>query len=65
VAIAIGDLLKHDVYELAEHYNLEHELIPKEIITATHRLNCDQSKDQDSLPRIQNLMPALLISLKR
>jgi NAD+ synthase (glutamine-hydrolysing) len=47
----LGDLLKHQVYDLAKHYNLETEIIPKEIIlrppTAELRPN---QKDQDSLP---------------
>ncbi|MCX7977784.1 MAG: NAD+ synthase [Bdellovibrionaceae bacterium] len=47
----IGDLIKQEVYELAQHYNLERELIPREIIerppTAELRPN---QKDQDFLP---------------
>ncbi len=47
----LGDLLKHQVYELAEYYNQEQELIPANIITRppTAELRPNQ-KDQDSLP---------------
>lgn len=47
----LGDLLKHQVYELAEYYNSEKELIPKRIITRppTAELRENQ-KDQDTLP---------------
>lgn len=47
----LGDLLKRDVYALAEYYNRECELIPKEIITRppSAELRPNQ-KDQDSLP---------------
>lgn len=47
----LGDLLKRQVYELAEYYNQENELIPKKIITRppTAELRPNQ-KDQDSLP---------------
>ena len=47
----LGDLVKRQVYLLAEHYNQQYELIPKKIIerppTAELRPN---QKDQDSLP---------------
>jgi len=47
----LGDLLKRQVYELAEDFNSEREVIPREIIvrapTAELREN---QKDQDSLP---------------
>lgn len=47
----LGDLLKNEVYALAEHYNLERELIPREIIdrAPSAELRPNQ-KDQDSLP---------------
>ena len=57
----LGDLLKHQVYELAEYYNKEHELIPKKIIdrppTAVLRPN---QKDQDSLPAYADLDAAVV-----
>ncbi len=47
----LGDLLKRQVYELAEYYNREHELIPQRIIdrAPSAELRPNQ-KDQDSLP---------------
>ncbi len=47
----IGDLYKTDVYELAEHLNMNSELIPSNIITKapSAELRPDQ-KDSDSLP---------------
>lgn len=56
----IGDLLKHQVYELAEYYNQQHELIPQEIITRppTAELRPNQ-KDQDSLPEYSVLDKAV------
>ncbi len=47
----IGDLLKHQVYNLAEFINLEKEIIPKLVITRppTAELRPNQ-KDQDTLP---------------
>lgn len=47
----IGDLYKTDVYELAEHLNMNNELIPSNIITKapSAELRPDQ-KDSDSLP---------------
>lgn len=47
----IADLTKAQVYELAQHYNSQAELIPEEIITRppTAELRPNQ-KDQDSLP---------------
>ena len=56
----IGDLLKHEVYALAEHYNAEYELIPKEIIerAPTAELAPNQ-KDEDSLPPYSELDPAV------
>lgn len=56
----IGDLLKRQVYELAKHYNQEHELIPNEIITRapTAELRPNQ-KDQDSLPSYDKLDQAV------
>jgi NAD+ synthase (glutamine-hydrolysing) len=52
----IGDLLKGDIYALAELYNSEHELIPREIITRppTAELRPNQ-KDSDSLPAYDEL----------
>ncbi len=47
----IGDLLKSQVYEIANYYNREHELIPQGIITRppSAELKPDQ-QDSDSLP---------------
>ena len=47
----IGDLLKHEVYELAHYYNRERELIPRFIIDRppSAELREDQ-KDSDALP---------------
>jgi NAD+ synthase (glutamine-hydrolysing) len=47
----IGDLLKSQVYELAEHYNENREIIPQGIIkrAPTAELKENQ-KDQDTLP---------------
>lgn len=47
----LGDLLKSQVYALAEYYNKEYELIPKRILSRppTAELRPNQ-KDQDSLP---------------
>ncbi len=57
----IGDLTKKQVYDLANHYNLEYELIPKRIIdrppTAELRPN---QKDQDSLPPYELLDQAVV-----
>jgi NAD+ synthase (glutamine-hydrolysing) len=52
----IADLLKHQVYDLAEHYNSESEMIPSEIITRppSAELRPGQ-KDQDSLPPYDEL----------
>ncbi len=52
----IGDLLKGDVYALAELYNSERELIPRKIITRapTAELRPNQ-KDQDTLPPYDDL----------
>ncbi|MEK6774256.1 MAG: NAD+ synthase [Bdellovibrionota bacterium] len=56
----IGDLLKHQVYELAKYYNCEHELIPQQIINRppTAELRPNQ-KDQDSLPPYDQLDQAV------
>ncbi|MFN9067880.1 MAG: NAD(+) synthase, partial [Bdellovibrionales bacterium] len=52
----LGDLTKGQVYQLAKHYNSQHELIPQKIIdrppTAELRPN---QKDQDSLPEYELL----------
>jgi len=47
----IGDLTKQQVFALCEHYNMNHELIPKKIISRppTAELKPNQ-KDSDSLP---------------
>lgn len=52
----LGDLLKKQVYEIAESYNIEHEVIPTEIITRppSAELRPNQ-KDQDSLPAYDKL----------
>lgn len=52
----LGDLLKNEVYALAEHYNLGHEVIPREIIdrAPSAELRPGQ-KDQDSLPPYEAL----------
>lgn len=52
----IGDLTKAQVYEISKAYNLEHELIPKEIIdrAPSAELRPNQ-KDQDSLPEYEKL----------
>jgi len=57
----IGDLLKGQVYALAHHYNLEHELIPSEIITRppSAELRPNQ-KDQDTLPEYEKLDKAVI-----
>lgn len=56
----IGDLLKEDVYKLAEHYNLETELIPSEILkrAPSAELRPNQT-DQDFLPPYEELDPAV------
>ncbi|MAV90009.1 MAG: NAD+ synthase [Bdellovibrionaceae bacterium] len=58
--LPIGDLLKTQVFELAKHYNSEHELIPLEIITRppTAELRENQ-KDEDSLPPYDQLDPVV------
>lgn len=66
----IGDLTKKQVYELSKLYNLEREIIPKEIIerAPSAELRPNQ-KDQDSLPEydlldasvnnlVENCLPA-------
>ncbi len=52
----IGDLLKHQVYELCHYYNKDRELIPAEIIqrAPSAELNFNQ-KDSDSLPAYDDL----------
>jgi NAD+ synthase (glutamine-hydrolysing) len=56
----IGDLLKHQVYELSKLYNLNSELIPPEIIERppTAELRANQ-RDQDSLPPYDELDAAV------
>ncbi|MEO0337208.1 MAG: NAD(+) synthase, partial [Pseudomonadota bacterium] len=47
----IGDLLKTEVYELARHYNQDHEVIPNEIIERPPSAElAPNQKDSDSLP---------------
>ncbi len=57
----IADLLKHQVYALAELYNRGSEVIPKKIITRppTAELRPNQ-KDQDSLPPYDELDAAVV-----
>ncbi len=57
----IGDLTKKQVYELAELYNLEYEIIPHKILTRapTAELRPNQ-KDQDSLPEYKILDQAVV-----
>ncbi|MBY0553347.1 NAD+ synthase [bacterium] len=57
----IGDLTKKQVYQLAEHFNKEYELIPHEIITRppSAELRPNQ-KDQDSLPEYDVLDQAVV-----
>ncbi len=52
----IGDLTKRQVYKLCEHYNQDHELIPKEILTRAPSAELrPNQKDQDSLPPYDDL----------
>ena len=54
----IGDLLKTEVFELAKHYNDEHELIPCEIITRPPSAElAPNQKDEDTLPPYEKLDP--------
>ncbi len=47
----VGDLLKSQVYELANYYNREHEVIPTEIITRPPSAELKPGQqDSDSLP---------------
>lgn len=47
----LGDLTKKQIYQLAEYYNSERELIPKYIITRAPSAELrPNQKDQDSLP---------------
>lgn len=57
----IGDLTKQQVYQLAEYYNQQAELIPKLIITRppTAELRPNQ-KDQDTLPEYDQLDAAVV-----
>ena len=56
----IADLVKGEVYALAEHYNKDREIIPTEIITRppSAELRPNQ-KDQDSLPPYDELDAAV------
>lgn len=57
----IGDLLKTQVYDIANYYNLQGEIIPKKIIdrAPTAELKPNQ-KDQDTLPPYDELDNAVL-----
>ncbi len=57
----LGDLIKKQVYQLAEYYNTGNELIPKSIITRppSAELRPNQ-KDQDSLPPYEVLDQAVV-----
>jgi NAD+ synthase (glutamine-hydrolysing) len=57
----LGDLLKREVYALASHYNIERDVIPKEIIerAPSAELRPNQ-KDQDSLPPYDELDDAVV-----
>lgn len=58
--LPIGDLLKGEVYALAQHYNSQAEVIPKGIIerAPSAELRANQ-KDQDSLPPYEDLDAAV------
>lgn len=52
----VGDLLKGEVYTLAESYNLNREIIPREIITRAPSAELrPNQRDQDSLPPYADL----------
>lgn len=52
----LGDLTKEQVYDLAKHYNEQHELIPTQIITRAPSAELrPNQKDQDSLPPYDEL----------
>ncbi|MCB0356947.1 MAG: NAD+ synthase [Bdellovibrionales bacterium] len=56
----IGDLTKTDVFGLANWYNHQHELIPKEIISRPPSAELrTQQKDTDTLPSYDLLDPAV------
>lgn len=56
----IGDLLKTEVYELARHYNREHEVIPEAIINRPPSAElAPNQKDEDSLPPYSQLDPVV------
>lgn len=56
----IGDLTKEQVYALADLYNSEKEIIPKEIITRAPSAELrPNQKDQDSLPEYSKLDKAV------
>ncbi len=57
----LGDLLKREVYALAELYNIESEVIPREIIdrAPSAELRPNQ-KDQDTLPPYDELDDAVV-----
>lgn len=57
----IGDLTKGFVYQLAEHYNQQGEVIPKKIITREPSAELKPGqKDQDSLPPYDELDSAVV-----
>ncbi len=59
----IADLVKHQVYELAELYNQEFELIPKRIITRPPSAELRPNQvDQDTLPPYDKL-DAIVVKL--
>lgn len=52
----IGDLLKTEVYALADYYNSQNEIIPKEIVERAPSAELrENQKDQDSLPPYDQL----------
>lgn len=56
----LGDLLKTEVYSLANHYNREYELIPNEIITRPPSAElAPNQKDEDTLPPYEKLDPVV------
>lgn len=56
----LGDLLKQQVYAIAELYNKEHELIPRHIISRPPSAELrPHQKDQDSLPPYDELDKAV------
>ena len=57
----LGDLLKGQIYELAEHYNSARELIPEEILMKAPSAELAPNQvDQDSLPPYDELDKAVV-----